>query len=82
MTNKKVIIIGGGPSALIAADFLSPKCDVEIYEKEKNIGQKFLVAGKGGFNLTNSLSGIDLSNKYTPNNFLKNSILNFAPLLK
>ena len=77
MANKKVIIIGGGPSALIAADFLSPSCDVEIYEKENNIGQKFLVAGKGGFNLTNSLTGIDLANKYSPINFLKNSLVNF-----
>lgn len=77
MTNKKVIIIGGGPSALIAADFLSPKVDVEIYEKEKNVGQKFLVAGKGGFNLTNSKTGIELVNVYSPSKFLKDSILNF-----
>lgn len=77
MANKKVIIIGGGPSALIAADFLSPKCDVEIYEKEKNIGQKFLVAGKGGFNLTNSLSGTNLTKIFTPTNFLNKAILNF-----
>lgn len=77
MANKKIIIIGGGSSALIAADFLGQICDVEIYEKEKNIGQKFLVAGKGGFNLTNSLTGIDLAKKYSPKLFLHNSIIKF-----
>ncbi len=77
MSFKKVIIIGGGPSALIAADFLAEKCEVEIYEKEKNVGQKFLVAGKGGFNLSNSLTGKTLANKYFPPNFLTEAILNF-----
>ena len=77
MSSKKVIIIGGGPSALIAADFLAEQCKVEIYEKENNVGQKFLVAGKGGFNLTNSLTGKSLANKYSPSNFLTEAILNF-----
>jgi uncharacterized flavoprotein (TIGR03862 family) len=77
MFSKKVIIIGGGPSALIAADFLAEQCKVEIYEKENNVGQKFLVAGKGGFNLTNSLTGKSLANKYSPSNFLTEAILNF-----
>ena len=77
MSSKKVIIIGGGPSTLIAADFLAEQCVVEIYEKENNIGQKFLVAGKGGFNLTNSLTGKLLANKYSPSNFLTEAILNF-----
>lgn len=80
MPRKRVIIIGGGPSALIAANFLGNQCDVSIYEKEKNVGQKFLVAGKGGFNLTNSLTGIDLTDKYTPKEFLKNAILEFDSL--
>jgi len=80
MPRKRIIIIGGGPSALIAADFLSYDCDVDIYDKEKNIGQKFLVAGKGGFNLTNSLAGIDLVKKYTPSKFLEDAILSFDSL--
>lgn len=77
MPFKKIVIIGGGPSALIAADFLAEKCTVEIYEKERNIGQKFLVAGKGGFNLTNSLSGKALLKKYYPPNFLSEAVLKF-----
>jgi len=77
MSKKKVAIIGGGPSALTAADHLDHSYNVIIYEKEKTIGQKFLVAGKGGFNLTNSKTGHELTKQYTPINFMKNAILSF-----
>lgn len=80
MLKKSIAIIGGGSSALIAAYYLSPAYTVTIYEKEKTIGQKFLVAGKGGFNITNSLTGQNLVDKYTPKDFLKNSILSFDSL--
>ena len=74
---KRIAIFGGGPSNLIAAEFLSRYFNVILYEKEKNIGQKFLVAGKGGFNLTNNLSRDNLLAKYSPNHFFKNAIYEF-----
>ena len=74
---KKIIIVGGGPAGLIAADVLSPHMDVCIIEKEKNVGQKFLVAGKGGFNLTTSATGEELKNKYLPKNFLNAALTEF-----
>ncbi len=74
---KQIAIIGGGPAAMMAADVLSPHHDVHIYEKEKGVGQKFLVAGKGGFNITNSLQGNELTRKYTPENFLKEALTDF-----
>lgn len=77
MKRKKIIIIGGGPSGLMAAYMLSQAHDVSIYDKEKNIGQKFLVAGKGGFNLTNKLQGEALTNQYTPAGFMNNALLDF-----
>ena len=77
MKRKQIAIIGGGPAGLMAAEVLSPFHEVHIYEKEKGLGQKFLVAGKGGFNLTNSLKGNDLAAKYTPEVFLKDPILDF-----
>jgi uncharacterized flavoprotein (TIGR03862 family) len=77
MKRKLIAIIGGGPAGLMAADVLSQFHEVHIYEKEKGVGQKFLVAGKGGFNLTNSLKGNDLAAKYTPEYFLKEAILDF-----
>ncbi|VAX21944.1 NAD(FAD)-utilizing dehydrogenases [hydrothermal vent metagenome] len=77
MSKKEIAIIGGGPSAMIAADILSQLHNVTIYEKEKAIGQKFLVAGKGGFNLTNSLTGNELAAHYSPQGFMQNAILAF-----
>jgi uncharacterized flavoprotein (TIGR03862 family) len=77
LLKKEISIIGGGPSAMMVADILSPFHNVTIYEKNKTIGKKYLVAGKGGFNFTNSLVGIELANKYTPIEFMKNAILAF-----
>jgi uncharacterized flavoprotein (TIGR03862 family) len=77
MTRKKIAIIGGGPAGMMAADMLSPFHEVHIYEKEKGVGQKFLVAGKGGFNITNGLKGKELAAKYTPEYFLKEALLDF-----
>ena len=76
---KSVAIIGGGPAALIAAIFLDPnKFDVTIYEKNKTFGRKFLVAGKGGFNLSHSEPILDFIKRYTPSFFLKEALLEFT----
>ena len=77
MNKKDIVIFGGGPAALTAAYFLADNNKVIVYEKENNIGQKFLVAGKGGFNLTNSLVQNELAKKYLPINFLDKAILEF-----
>jgi uncharacterized flavoprotein (TIGR03862 family) len=74
---KKVAIIGGGASSLIIADYLSSSFQVTIYEKEKTIGRKFLVAGKGGFNLTNEVEGKELLDKYTPQGLLDEALIQF-----
>ena len=69
---KTISIIGSGPSALLLASFLdTDKFDVTIYEKNKTAGRKFLVAGKGGFNLTHSEPILQLIERYTPSVFLK-----------
>ena len=76
---KQITIIGGGPSALLLAAFLDvDKFSVIIYEKNKTLGRKFLVAGKGGFNLTHSEQIDQLIQRYTPNDFLDKALLNFT----
>ena len=76
---KTISIIGGGPTSLLLAAFLDvDKFDITIYEKNKTLGRKFLVAGKGGFNLTHSEPISDLTERYTPSDFLKNSLSSFT----
>lgn len=50
-----VVIIGAGPAGLMAADCLSAAgCTVTVYEAMPTAGRKFLMAGRGGLNLTHS----------------------------
>ena len=51
----KVAVIGGGPAGLMAAEVLiQAGLRVDLYEAKPSMGRKFLVAGKGGLNLTHS----------------------------
>lgn len=50
-----VIIIGAGPAGLMAAEkLLAEDCAVTIYERMPTAARKFLMAGRGGLNLTHS----------------------------
>ncbi len=78
MERKHIAIIGGGPAGLIAADVLAPSHEVHIYEQGKSVGRKFLVAGQGGFNLTNNVDGAELAAMYTPPGFLDEALAEFG----
>ena len=76
---KSVAIIGCGPSSLmLAATLDTKKFDVTIYERQFAPGRKFLIAGKGGFNLTHSEGLTSFISRYTPVSFLANAIRNFS----
>ncbi|MFM9917842.1 MAG: NAD(P)/FAD-dependent oxidoreductase [Rhizobacter sp.] len=50
-----VSIVGGGPAGLMAADVLAcAGASVDLYDAMPSVGRKFLLAGKGGLNLTHS----------------------------
>jgi uncharacterized flavoprotein (TIGR03862 family) len=50
-----VTIIGAGPAGLMAAEVLSAAgVEVDVYDAMPSAGRKFLLAGKGGLNLTHS----------------------------
>ncbi|MBK8163076.1 MAG: TIGR03862 family flavoprotein [Gammaproteobacteria bacterium] len=50
-----VAVIGGGPAGLMAAEVLSAgEVRVELFDAMPSVGRKFLLAGKGGLNLTHS----------------------------
>jgi uncharacterized flavoprotein (TIGR03862 family) len=54
-TDKTIIIIGGGPAGLMAAETLAQAgLDVTVYERKPSLGRKLLMAGRGGLNLTHS----------------------------
>ena len=52
---RNVAIIGAGPAGLIAAEYLSANgVQVDIFDRMPSVGRKFLMAGRGGLNLTHS----------------------------
>ncbi len=54
-SGKPVAVIGGGPAGLMAAEVLSRNgVAVDLYDAMPSVGRKFLMAGKGGMNLTHS----------------------------
>ena len=76
----KVIIIGGGQAGMLAAiKSKKEKNQVTIIEKNKILGKKMLITGKGRCNIT---SGVDMSEfiKNVPSNgkFLYSSFKNFT----
>ena len=78
---KNISIIGGGPSGLMAADILSANgYAVTIYERKATFGRKFLMAGRGGLNISNSENLDDFIKNYgIKSSIFKNIINNFTP---
>jgi uncharacterized flavoprotein (TIGR03862 family) len=60
-----VAIIGGGPAGLMAAQVLADAgVAVHLYDAMPSIGRKFLLAGKGGLNLTHSEGADTFGGRY------------------
>lgn len=75
---KKISIVGGGAAALSTASFLDGnKYEIHLFEKNKALGRKFLVAGDGGFNLTHAEPIEDLIQKFTPPKLLEKVLTSF-----
>lgn len=52
---RTVAVIGGGPAGLMAAETLiAAGMQVDLYDAMPSVGRKFLLAGKGGLNITHA----------------------------
>ncbi|MCL1497904.1 NAD(FAD)-utilizing dehydrogenase [Xanthomonas nasturtii] len=55
LSTRRLAVIGGGPAGLMAAEVAcAAGLAVDLYEAKGSVGRKFLIAGKGGLNLTHS----------------------------
>jgi uncharacterized flavoprotein (TIGR03862 family) len=55
LPRDKIAIVGAGPAGLMAAEVLARgEAAVTVYDAMPSVGRKFLMAGRGGLNLTHS----------------------------
>lgn len=72
---KKVAIIGGGASGMIAAILCSQRgCEVTLFEKSSSLGKKLSIAGNGRCNISNQ--SISADNYYCNDKSFVNAVIN------
>lgn len=60
-------VIGGGPAGLMAAEVMAEAgVRVTVYDRMPSLGRKFLLAGRGGLNLTHSEALVRFLARYSP----------------
>jgi uncharacterized flavoprotein (TIGR03862 family) len=62
---KRIAIIGSGPSGLMAAtQLLDPSVEIHLYEKRAGYGRKLLIAGSSGLNISHHLGLEGFASQY------------------
>jgi uncharacterized flavoprotein (TIGR03862 family) len=76
------VVIGGGPAGLMAAQVLTDAGHVvHLFDAMPSIGRKFLLAGKGGLNLTHSEGADAFAQRYGARRVVMETLLkDFGPL--
>ncbi|KAB2641167.1 MAG: FAD-binding protein, partial [Verrucomicrobia bacterium] len=61
-----IAVIGGGPAGLRAAEVAAAAgAQVSLFDGKPSVGRKFLVAGKGGLNLTHGEDPKNFASRYS-----------------
>ena len=81
MNNKKILVIGGGPAGLMAADMaIRNGLKITVIDSMPTFGRKFLMAGKSGLNLTMNEDALRFKNRIIQDNKLIGKALDeFGP---
>lgn len=81
MIKKSIAIIGAGPAGLMAAEQLAKRgFSVTVYDHKPNAARKFLMAGRGGLNITHSEPFEKFLTRYgETSDFLRPALENFTP---
>ena len=81
LSKKHVAIIGAGPAGLFAAEYLAKTgVQVTVYEQKPTAARKFLMAGRGGLNITHSEAFPDFMARYgDASRYLAPAISAFTP---
>lgn len=77
----RVVVVGGGPAGLMAAEVMARAgCSVTVFEHMASVGRKFLLAGRGGLNITHTEELDDLLDRYGPaRGRLESAVAGFGP---
>lgn len=80
MTPTKVIVIGAGAAGMMCAGNAALcGADVTLFEKNKRVGRKIMITGKGRCNVTNNCdNSVFIANVPTNSRFLYSAINNFT----
>lgn len=78
---KTVAVIGGGPAGLMAAEVLiEAGLKVDVYDAMPSVGRKFLMAGKGGMNISHAEQFDKFLSRYGNRSaYLKPMLAEFTP---
>ena len=78
--NRRLCVVGAGPAGLRAAEVAAGSgVAVSVFDAMPSAGRKFLVAGRGGLNLTNTDK--DIASRYSgmPRDLCHDLLSDFGP---
>lgn len=80
MKRRKIIVIGAGPAGMMAAGAAAENgADVILLDKNKKVGRKLAITGKGRCNITNFCDNDEFISHMTSNpRFMYSAINNFS----